>query len=427
MVKRLTRLKVSEISSVDRGAGEGVRVVLMKRDGSDMEKRTFTAEERRRDAKSGAAMQGGRYPIENVQDLHNAIRAIGRGKGSHEAIRRHIIARARALGATSALPESWKVKKGVTETLKSWLGFQEPTLADVMSDAQEALLKSVTDVIATDADRVTKTEAVRKLFADYEEHMAGAVPEAVEKALADAGFDSADLNTNPGDVRKESDMADDRREDEREEREEKAREEHKEEKARDHKEPDGDEGGAREVEERKAREEREEKARHEEDERKAREEREEKAGMKGGSDIDKRYATEIAKRDAEIADIRKQMAALLAQSTAVEFAKRATDMGMPAAFGETIRKAESGDKAAVHDILKRLESAMRAEGASVVFKEFGANGNGVSDDPIDQITAKAEELRKNQPNLSKEQAFAKAYEANPELARAERRANRPAA
>src|SRR5579863_9373264 len=31
--KRLTRLKISEVSAVDRGAGEGVRVVFMKRAG----------------------------------------------------------------------------------------------------------------------------------------------------------------------------------------------------------------------------------------------------------------------------------------------------------------------------------------------------------------------------------------------------------
>lgn len=33
MAKKLTRLKINEVSSVDRGAGEGVRVMLMKRDG----------------------------------------------------------------------------------------------------------------------------------------------------------------------------------------------------------------------------------------------------------------------------------------------------------------------------------------------------------------------------------------------------------
>jgi hypothetical protein len=35
MVKKLTKLRIDEISSVDRGAGEGCKIVLMKRDNSD--------------------------------------------------------------------------------------------------------------------------------------------------------------------------------------------------------------------------------------------------------------------------------------------------------------------------------------------------------------------------------------------------------
>ena len=71
------------------------------------EKRTFTAEERRAAERSGAAMRGGRYPIENKEDLHAAIHAVGRGKGSHAAIRAHIRRRAKALGLESELPESY--------------------------------------------------------------------------------------------------------------------------------------------------------------------------------------------------------------------------------------------------------------------------------------------------------------------------------
>jgi hypothetical protein len=44
-------------------------------------------------------------------------------------------------------------------------------------------------------------------------------------------------------------------------------------------------------------------------------------------------------------------------------------------------------------------------------------------DAIDALQAKAEELRKAQPHLSKEQSFAKAFESNPDLARRERRAS----
>lgn len=67
----------------------------------------FTAEERRNLAKQGKAMPDGSFPIRNVSDLHNAIRAVGRGNASHDAIRRFIIRRAIALGAREAIPSSW--------------------------------------------------------------------------------------------------------------------------------------------------------------------------------------------------------------------------------------------------------------------------------------------------------------------------------
>ncbi len=69
--------------------------------------RSFTADERKTMAKSGAAMPGGRYPIANAGDLQNAIHAIGRGKGSHAAIKAHIKKRAAALGLSKSLPENW--------------------------------------------------------------------------------------------------------------------------------------------------------------------------------------------------------------------------------------------------------------------------------------------------------------------------------
>lgn len=145
----LTRLKINEISSVDRGAGKSVRVFLHKRDDAspvckecgasggehlakcskftkaeawgttfltsldDLEadvslycKREFSQDERDEAARRGQAMPGGGFPIKSEQDLRNAIRAIGRAKNP-EAARRHIKERARALGATDLIPESW--------------------------------------------------------------------------------------------------------------------------------------------------------------------------------------------------------------------------------------------------------------------------------------------------------------------------------
>lgn len=75
-------------------------------DGDPLNKRTFSADERRAAASSGAALPDGSFPIQNRSDLANAIQAIGRAKDRGKAMA-HIKARAKALGATSMLPDSW--------------------------------------------------------------------------------------------------------------------------------------------------------------------------------------------------------------------------------------------------------------------------------------------------------------------------------
>lgn len=70
----------------------------------------FTEEQRARLAKQGKAMPGGRFPIRNRSDLDNAIRAVGRSKGGEagrRAVRRWIMRRARELGLTSMVPDTW--------------------------------------------------------------------------------------------------------------------------------------------------------------------------------------------------------------------------------------------------------------------------------------------------------------------------------
>lgn len=70
------------------------------------------ADARRYAESQGWAMEGGRYPIRDEAhhgraDLEKAIHAVGRGSGSHDAIRAHIVKRARALGLTDLLPDDW--------------------------------------------------------------------------------------------------------------------------------------------------------------------------------------------------------------------------------------------------------------------------------------------------------------------------------
>jgi hypothetical protein len=63
--------------------------------------------DRKKKAASGAAMPDGSYPIANEADLTKAIHAVGRGGSSHNAIRKHVISRARSLGASSKIPDNW--------------------------------------------------------------------------------------------------------------------------------------------------------------------------------------------------------------------------------------------------------------------------------------------------------------------------------
>ena len=59
-------------------------------------------------AKEGKALPDGSFPIRNVNDLRNAIRAYGRaGAGKKAKVRQHIMKRARGLGHSELIPENW--------------------------------------------------------------------------------------------------------------------------------------------------------------------------------------------------------------------------------------------------------------------------------------------------------------------------------
>lgn len=77
-----------------------------------MEKRDYSTSARRRMAESGVAMSDGSFPVANRTDLANAIQSVGRAS-NYDAARRHIISRARALGAISMLPKEWNVTKEI--------------------------------------------------------------------------------------------------------------------------------------------------------------------------------------------------------------------------------------------------------------------------------------------------------------------------
>lgn len=69
-------------------------------------KRDFSDEKRQELADKGHAMPDGSFPIENKEDLKNAVAAFGRAKDP-AAAKAHIIARAKALSCTDELPKDW--------------------------------------------------------------------------------------------------------------------------------------------------------------------------------------------------------------------------------------------------------------------------------------------------------------------------------
>lgn len=56
------------------------------------------------------------YPIKDQDDLEKAIKAVGRGNASHNAIRVHIMARAKALGLTKLIPSNWNADGSLAQS-----------------------------------------------------------------------------------------------------------------------------------------------------------------------------------------------------------------------------------------------------------------------------------------------------------------------
>jgi len=174
MARRLRDLTITEVSGVDRGAGQGVQILLMKRDeGEPYWKRDFTQEQRDHAASSGAALPDGSYPIQNKGDLKNAIAAIGRAKDPGKA-KAHIKSRAEALGATDMLPDDWQkrqesemalsaeMQKALDDAVKTATASMQET---INKQAAELQVLKLTDAENAHCSDEKMTEDQRKAFA----------------------------------------------------------------------------------------------------------------------------------------------------------------------------------------------------------------------------------------------------------------------
>jgi hypothetical protein len=70
--------------------------------------RNWSSADRAKATKTGSAMPGGRFPIEDPSDVRAAVHLWQSGHGQTSAVKAHIITRAHAVGATGELPDDWK-------------------------------------------------------------------------------------------------------------------------------------------------------------------------------------------------------------------------------------------------------------------------------------------------------------------------------
>jgi len=69
----------------------------------------YSKKQREHDSKKGIALPDGSFPIRNVTDLKNAVKAFGRTTDAKKAeVKKHIKKRARALNRNDLIPEDWK-------------------------------------------------------------------------------------------------------------------------------------------------------------------------------------------------------------------------------------------------------------------------------------------------------------------------------
>lgn len=68
----------------------------------------YGAEQRRKMAGKGQALPGGRFPINDANDVRKAVRLAGHAKGDAGSVRAYIKRRAAALGCSNLIPDDWK-------------------------------------------------------------------------------------------------------------------------------------------------------------------------------------------------------------------------------------------------------------------------------------------------------------------------------
>jgi hypothetical protein len=391
MPKILRRLRINEVSSVTRGAGEGVKIMLMKTGGpwpyTDVEKddlddetleyikREFSADQRRSAADSGAALPDGSFPIHNKSDLHNAMRAIGRAKDPAKA-KAHIKRRAKALGLSGDLTDAFKGDTYSERVADFFAGLfkrkDDGRVAEDFDDALAGLAESVKSIVDDDSD-ADKDDMLAKTFTQFHEHV---IPLLGDRALQQPTDKHGDLPMSA--ILKALGLKDDASE----------------------------EDALKAIAEMVA------KARPPKDEEEEEEEEEEDDEEEKKKKALQALPAGIRKMIADGQDAINRVQKLENEASLVRYTQQAVEAGLPAAEGVTLQKAYSGDKEAIDKIVALTKSGFAAAKAAGAFKEFGSTGSGGTGTAFEQFTSLAVQYLKDHPNekLTPEQAFSKVYQ-----------------
>jgi len=136
---------------------------------ADTEKRTYTDQERQVAAASGHAMPSGSFPVNNVKDLKNAIRAIGRAKDP-EAAKSHIKARAKALGHEEMVPDNWKGADAETTKAAEDMNHDAAELEQIRLGLINCIKAELDEMLAGDDNETCDVEQLLctlKMFLDW--------------------------------------------------------------------------------------------------------------------------------------------------------------------------------------------------------------------------------------------------------------------
>lgn len=88
------------------------------------------------------------YPIDDVEDLKKAIRAVGRGNADHDAIRKYVIGRAKDLDESDLIPDNWNADGSLSDADEKTRVWATQEQRDTAMDVFATLDGAVADALA---------------------------------------------------------------------------------------------------------------------------------------------------------------------------------------------------------------------------------------------------------------------------------------